>query len=77
MVLPVAERRKGNFQMKKARMECLLSDAIDLIDTLFHKDTEDLDMYKSTYEFIKENLDIDDSELEEIHVDVRFLKEGK
>ena len=34
-------------------------------------------MYKSTYEFIKENLDIDDLELEEIHVDVKFLKEGK
>lgn len=34
-------------------------------------------MYKSTYEFIKENLDIDDSELEEIHVDVKFLKEEK
>lgn len=63
--------------MKKARTEYLLAEAIDLIDTLFHKDTEDLDMYKSTYEFIKENLDIDDSELEEIHVDVEFLKEGK
>ncbi len=67
-------RKKGNFQMKKARTEYLLAEAIDLIDTLFHKDTEDLDVYKSTYEFIKENLDIDDSELEEIHVDVEFLK---
>ena len=74
MVLPVAERRKGNFQMKKASTEYLLAEAIDLIDTLFNEKIKDKDTYKSTYEFIRKKLDICDSELDELGIDLDYLK---
>lgn len=61
--------------MTKSRMECLLVDAIDIIDTLFNKNKKYMEKYHNTYRYLQERMDFDDSELEEIGIDVESLKE--
>lgn len=60
--------------MNKSRVECLLVESIDLIDTLFHNSKEYMKKYNSTYECLKENLEFDDCELDEIDVNMELLK---
>lgn len=61
--------------MTKQRMECLLVDAIDIIDVLFKHNPKYKEMYHSTYRYLQAKIEVDDSELEEIGIDVESLKE--
>ena len=61
--------------MTKSRMELLLVEAIDIIDTLFNNNPKYIEKYHSTYGYLKETVDFDDSELEEIGISVEGLKE--
>lgn len=61
--------------MTKSRMECLLVDAIDIIDTLFNNNQKYIEKYHNTYRYLQERIDFDDSELEEIGISVESLKE--
>lgn len=61
--------------MTKLRMECLLVESIDLIDTLFNNNPKYIETYHSTYRYLQAKIEVDDSELEEIGINVESLKE--
>ena len=61
--------------MTKSRMECLLVDAIDIIDVLFKHNPKYKEKYHNTYNYLKEKMDFYDSELKEIGISVESLKE--
>ena len=61
--------------MTKLRMEYLLVESIDLIDTLFNNNPKYMEKYHNTYRYLQERIDFDDSELEEIGINVESLKE--
>lgn len=60
--------------MKKTRSLDLLQQMIDCIDTINDQDNLTFD---STYEIIKRHTDIEDYELDEMKIDIDYLKEEK
>lgn len=57
--------------MKKDRLEYLLSEMIDIIDTMNKVDLNKIS-HKSTYDIIKN--EISDKEMEELEIDIKYLK---
>lgn len=60
--------------MTKSRALDLLEQMIDCIDTVNSQDNLTFD---STYDIIKDHTDIEDSELDEMEIDVEYLKREK
>ena len=57
--------------MRKDRLEDLLCQMIDCVDTLNGQDNLD---WQTSYDIIKQNTDIEDGELAELDIDIETLQ---